>query len=335
MYKSIIRPFFFRFDAEEAHHFAMNALRVPLFSKSIAPFAKVNNPQLNVNLWGINFGNPIGVAAGFDKDGTCLPAWENLGFGYAEIGTITPRPQPGNPLPRIFRIPSHQALINRMGFPNDGLETIIKRFDALKKSGKWPHIPIGINIGKQKSTLLDEAGKDYLECFLALKPYADYFAINISSPNTPGLRQLQQKDALNQILRPIVEANLGGDSKPVVVKIAPDLVEKDIMAVLECIMENQLHGIIATNTTIDKTAVPLKEDGGLSGAPLRQHSTDIIRFISKETGGKLPIIGVGGIFTADDAKEKLDAGASLLQIYTGFIYEGPLVVRSICDGLVK
>lgn len=333
MYKNLIRPFFFQFDPEKVHHFALTALRCPLFSGAISPRAKVSDPKLNVSLFGLNFGNPIGIAAGFDKDGVALHAWEDLGFGYAEIGTITPRPQPGNPKPRIFRIPSHQGLINRMGFPNEGIETIVNRFEALKKAGKWPHIPIGINIGKQKTTPLEEAGKDYLESFLALRPYADYFAINISSPNTPGLRLLQQKDALNAIMRPIVEANLGTDSKPVLIKIAPDLEEKDIMAVLECIMENHLHGIIATNTTIDKSSVPLKEEGGLSGLPVRQRSTEIIKFISRQTGGKLPIIGVGGIFTAADAQEKLDAGASLLQLYTGFIYEGPLVVRQICDGL--
>lgn len=335
MYQSIIRPLFFQLDPECVHHLALTALRVPPFSQALASCAKVSNLKLQVNLWGLNFGNPIGIAAGFDKDGVALPAWENLGFGYAEIGTITPRPQPGNPKPRIFRIPPSKALINRMGFPNEGLETITRRFATLKASGKWPKIPIGINIGKQKTTPLEEAGKDYLESFLALRPYADYFAINISSPNTPGLRLLQQKEALNALVRPIVEANLGADSKPIVIKIAPDLDEKEIMAVLECIAENHLHGIIATNTTIDKSSVPLKEEGGLSGAPLRQRSTEIIRFISRATGGKLPIIGVGGIFTADDAKEKLDAGASLLQIYTGFIYEGPFIVRQICDKLVK
>ncbi len=333
MYKNVIRPLFFQLNPECVHHLALTALRVPLFHQSLATYAKVANPKLETKLWGLNFGNPIGIAAGFDKDAVALPAWESLGFGYAEIGTITPKPQPGNPKPRIFRIPSSQALINRMGFPNDGLEAITCRLEALKQSGRWPKIPIGINIGKQKTTSLEEAGKDYLESFLALRPYADYFAINISSPNTPGLRLLQQKDALNALVRPIVEANLGADSKPVVIKIAPDLDEKEIMSVLECIAENHLHGIIATNTTIDKSSVSLKEEGGLSGAPLRQRSTEIIRFISRATGGKLPIIGVGGIFTADDAREKLDAGASLLQIYTGFIYEGPFIVRQICNKL--
>lgn len=333
MYQNILRPLFFNIDPEAIHHLALIALRTPFFSSSLANYAKVNDPKLKVQLWGIDFPNPIGLAAGFDKDAVALPAWEHLGFGYAEIGTITPRPQPGNPKPRIFRLPPDKGLINRMGFPNEGLDVIVRRLENLKKSGHWPHIPIGINIGKQKTTPLEEAPKDYFECFQALRPYADYFAINISSPNTPGLRQLQQKDALNAIVRPIVEANLGSDSKPVVIKIAPDLDQKKIMAVVECIMENHLHGIVATNTTINKSSVSLKEEGGLSGAPLRQHSTEIIRFISKETGGKLPIIGVGGIFTADDAKEKLDAGASLLQLYTGFIYQGPFVCRSICRGL--
>lgn len=335
MYKRLLRPFFFQMDPEQVHHAALAALRVPLFTQLLKGQAQVHHTRLNVKLWGLNFGNPIGLAAGFDKDGVALPAWENLGFGYAEIGTLTPRPQPGNPQPRIFRLPQHQGLINRLGFPNEGLEAAVPRFEALKKSGQWPRIPIGINIGKQKTTPLEEAGKDYLECFLALRPYADYFTINISSPNTPGLRQLQQKDALNSIVQPIVKANTGAANIPVLIKIAPDLLEAEIASVLECIEENHLHGIVATNTTIDKSSVPLKEEGGLSGAPLRKRSTEIIRFINRETNGKLPIIGAGGIFTADDAKEKLDAGAVLLQLYTGFIYEGPLVVRRICDELAK
>lgn len=335
MIYSAVRQALFLLPPESVHHLSLHFLRQRWFSQACAARARFYYPNLTRRIWNLTFSNPIGLAAGFDKNAVALNAWEDLGFGFAEIGTVTPRPQPGNPCPRIFRIPESKALINRMGFPNDGAEVIAHRLEQLKASGRWPAFPVGINIGKQKETPAEEAPDDYLASFRLLRPYADYFVINVSSPNTPGLRDLQRKDSLDPIVQALVAENKKGDPKPILVKIAPDLSHAQIEDVLTCISENQLDGIVATNTTIDKSSVRLKETGGLSGLPLRQRSTEIIRFIANATGGRLPIIGAGGIFTSDDAKEKLDAGATLLQIYTGFIYQGPLVVSQICRGLIS
>ena len=329
---SLLRPLFFRFDPEWIHHRAMTALRQPAFLSLLDAMggAKVEGPA--VDLWGIRFPNPVGLAAGFDKDARALAAWETLGFGYAELGTVTPRPQPGNPLPRIVRLPQHKALINRMGFPNDGAEAIAARLQALKDAGRWPSIPIGINIGKQKETPNEEAVGDYLACFRALRPFADYFAINVSSPNTPNLRLLLAKESLHVIMSALKAENTGG--LPIVVKIAPDMDEGQIADVIGCCLDNGIEGIVATNTALDRFGIATEETGGLSGAPLLGKSTDIVRFIAKETGGRLPILAAGGVFTADDVREKLDAGASLVQVYTGFVYQGPFIARDICRGLV-
>ncbi|MEM9399768.1 MAG: quinone-dependent dihydroorotate dehydrogenase [Verrucomicrobiota bacterium] len=329
-YKNFFRPLFFLFDPELIHHCSMSALGKTPIAQLLSPWTglKERDP---VELWGIRFPNRIGLAAGFDKDAQAVPAWQNLGFGHIELGTITRYAQPGNPQKRIFRIPSHQAVINRMGFPNDGADVVAKRLGKLRSRGRWPLIPVGINIGKSKMTELENAAEDYLYSFEKLKHYADYIAINVSSPNTPGLRGLQQKDHLLDILQTLQNAN---DRKlPILVKIAPDLEKEQISEVLECITDTNGSGIIATNTTIDHSSVKevIQEKGGLSGQPVRKKSTEIIRFIAQESAGKIPIIGVGGIFTPDDVTEKLEAGASLLQAYTGFIYEGPAFCRRICD----
>jgi dihydroorotate dehydrogenase len=282
----------------------------------------------------LHFRNPIGLAAGFDKDAKALLAWEHLGFGFAEIGTVTAEGQPGNPQPRVFRLAQDEALINRMGFPNLGAEAVSRRLDAYKADGLWPKIPLGINLGKSKITSLENAPADYLKSFRLLRSFADFIVINVSSPNTPNLRLLQQKDGLLSILEPLVNENRStGKDVPLLVKIAPDLSEPQIDDVLTVIAQLGLSGIVATNTTLDKSSVALKEEGGLSGKPVRKKSTEIIHYISQATKGQLPIIGVGGIFTAADAQEKFEAGAHLVQLYTGFVYEGPLVVKQICQGL--
>jgi dihydroorotate dehydrogenase len=333
LYQKILRPLLFQFPPEFIHHASLTALSSPLVNGVFSLWAHHDYPSLTKEFWGLKFGNPIGLAAGFDKNAVALKGWERLGFGFAEIGTVTPHAQEGNEKPRIFRLPREQGLINRMGFPNDGAQMIAVRLGGIKQSGNWPSIPIGINIGKAKVTPLEEAAGDYVYCFKLLRQYADYVVVNISSPNTPGLRDLQQKKFLNSILKPLMEANATDSLKPILVKITIDFTEKQIDEVLECVSENGLRGIICSNTSVDKSQVSLKVDGGLSGIPIRQKSTDVIRYIHKQTNGKLPIIGVGGIFTGDDAKEKLDAGADLLQIYTGFIYQGPFVVRQICSQL--
>ncbi len=302
-----------------------------------------NDPRLAQTLWGLTFPNPIGLAAGFDKDGVASGIWSHLGFGFVELGTVTAVAQPGNPRPRLFRLPQDLAALNRMGFNNHGSAALATRLQT-----RWQteahSIPIGINLGKSKITSLETAAADYLASFRLLKDHGDYFVINISSPNTPGLRSLQAVDPLRSILATLQAENQG--SKPLLIKIAPDLEWHEIDAILTEIQEHEIDGIIATNTTTQKqglqtqilpaTGRPLSEEaGGISGAPLRQRSTEVIRFIHHQTQGHLPIIGVGGIFTPEDAWDKIAAGASLLQIYTGWIYEGPWLVQRILKDLAK
>jgi dihydroorotate dehydrogenase len=278
--------------------------------------------------------NPVGLAAGFDKNAVALPAWQALGFGFIEAGTITALPQPGNPKPRIFRVPEIGGLINRMGFNNDGSEAVALRLEELKGSGLWPSIPVGINLGKSKVTPLEEATGDYLRSFERLFPLGDYFVLNVSSPNTPGLRSLQGKAELDELLGSVQAANRAKrEPKPLLLKIAPDLEFAQIEEILELVTAHGLAGLIATNTTLDHSPVPAGRDetGGLSGRPLRARSTEIVRFITART--PLPVIAVGGIFDADAALEKLDAGAALVQLYTGFIYRGPALVKEICAAL--
>jgi len=275
---------------------------------------------------GIRFPNPVGLAAGMDKNAVALPAWEALGFGFVEVGTITAKAQPGNPKPRVFRYPDLQALINRMGFNNDGADAVAARLDRLKQSGRWPRIPVGINLGKSKVTELSHAPADYLHSYRTLLPYGDYFVINVSSPNTPGLRELQEKDALASIVRTLRDHDT---SKPLFVKIAPDLENAQIDAILELVEAENLSGLIATNTTLDHSIIPSGRDqtGGLSGAPLRKRSDEVVRILC--AGTKRPVIASGGIMSAEDARKRVEAGAALVQIYTGFVYRGPKLIREI------
>jgi dihydroorotate dehydrogenase len=299
--------------------------------------------RLCQTLWGVQFPNPLGLAAGFDKDGTAAAAWQTLGFGFAELGTVTHRPQPGNPQPRLFRLPRDRAALNRMGFNNQGAARLAESLQDLRRITPSPlTIPLGINLGKSKMTPLDGAPADYLASFRLLRDLGDYFVVNVSSPNTPGLRDLQDSDRLGAILDALQQANQG--QKPILVKIAPDLTDDAIAQVIAIAQQHQLAGLIATNTTIRRDGLrttvlstgnrPQDEPGGLSGAPVRSRSTEVIRFIYRETGGSLPIIGVGGIFNGDDAWEKITAGASLIQTYTGLIYEGPTLIRQTLTGLL-
>jgi dihydroorotate dehydrogenase len=329
----LLRPLFFRLDPETAHHFAMFWLEhLPSFLLEL--FAAGADKRLEREVFGLKFPNPVGLAAGFDKNAEALRAWQALGFGFVEAGTITARAQPGNPKPRVFRIPEHEALINRMGFNNDGSEVIARRLGMLKASGRWPSIPIGINIGKSRVTPLEEATADYLFSFEKLFAAGDYFVLNVSSPNTPGLRTLQNRGALEELFKAVQEKNFAKLApKPLLVKIAPDLEFAQIEEILGIVEAHKLAGIVATNTTLDHSGVPESErrEGGLSGKPLRQRATEIVRFIASKS--RVPIVAAGGIFDADSALEKLDAGASLIQIYTGFIYRGPALVKEICVAL--
>lgn len=285
----------------------------------------VKNP---VRLFGLTFPNPVGLAAGMDKEAEILGAWESLGFGFVEAGTVTARAQPGNDKPRCFRYPGQQALINRMGFNNSGAEAIAKRLSAQKSSGRWPRIPVGMNIGKSKVTALEDAPSDYATSFRLLLPFGDYFVINVSSPNTPGLRQLQDRESLSAIVRTLKSID---STKPLLVKIAPDLSDDAVKEMADLAEAEKLDGLIATNTTLDHSSVPAGKDqtGGLSGSPLRTRSTQVLGILRERTN--LPIIASGGVMSAESAKEKLDAGASLVQIYTGFIYRGPGLIRDIAN----
>jgi dihydroorotate dehydrogenase len=340
---NLVRNLLFCFPAEPVHHFAMNMMKLGCqtgFKNLISNNFRPRNNGLSRELFGLKFSNPVGLAAGFDKNALYLNELEALGFGFVETGTVTPRPQPGNDTPRLFRLPQDRALINRMGFNNDGVHAVAKRLKYWKE--KRSSLIIGGNIGKNKSTPNDEAYKDYEICFRELFDWVDYFVVNVSSPNTPGLRELQEKDSLRKILSHLQTINLQhtGTSKPILLKIAPDLTWNQVDDVIDLALEIKLDGLVATNTTIGRSqlrtpAAKLKSIGigGLSGAPLRKRSTEVQRYIAQNTHGKIPIIASGGIFTAADAKEKLDAGASLVQVYTGFIYEGPGIVKNICEGL--
>jgi dihydroorotate dehydrogenase len=333
-YERFVRPLLFSLDPETAHHLAINCLRLASrFSPVLGPLRSFEPPAKPIDLFGLTFRNPVGLAAGFDKSGVALPAWAALGFGFVEIGTVTAKPQPGNSKPRIFRYPEQQALINRLGFNNDGADVIAKRLRKLRESNRWPQIPVGINIGKSKVTPLEDATEDYLYSFRLLSPLADYVTINVSSPNTLGLRSLQQHEALSSLLIAIREENRRA-RKPVLLKIAPDLSLYDLEAIIADCEANEISGIIATNTTLDHISISSMRDeaGGLSGAPLREKSTEVVRLIRSRS--RLPVIASGGIFDAQSASEKLNAGAQLLQIYTGYIFRGPRLIREITESLV-
>jgi len=319
IYERLLRPLLFALDPETAHQFALACLRFagPLCPK---PAAKTTR----VSAFGLNFKHRLGLAAGLDKNGVALPAWEALGFSFVEIGTVTAEAQPGNPRPRIFRYLKQNALINRLGFNNDGAEVIANRLAQLRERGGWPSIPVGINIGKSRVTAIGGAVEDYLFSFRKLRAHADYIALNVSSPNTPGLRELQGSQPLDELLRAI---NAERAETPLVVKIAPDLEPAQLDELVAVCQSNNISAIIATNTTLDHSVITNDEEGGLSGAPLQRKSTAIIRHIAQKA--KIPIIGCGGIFNIDSAREKIEAGAKLLQVYTGFIYRGPNLVREL------
>lgn len=293
--------------------------------------------HLSRELFGLTFKNPVGLAAGFDKDGKHYEAMSHLGFGFIEIGTVTPKPQIGNPQPRLFRLPKDEALINRMGFNNEGVEALVERL----KKGKPENIIIGGNIGKNKVTPNEQATQDYAYCFNALFPYVDYFVVNVSSPNTPGLRELQEKEPLTKLLGMLQVLNISTAApKPILLKIAPDLTNEQLDDIIEIVGQTNIAGIIAANTTIDRSRLqtPTSKiekigNGGLSGQPVKSRATEVIQYLSQKSDGELPIIAVGGIASAKDAKEKLDAGASLVQVYTGLVYEGPGLIKKICSGL--
>ena len=343
-YRHCLRPVLFAQDAERAHDFTLKILsRASRNSAACAAIGSLfSAPELPIELFGLKFPNPIGLAAGMDKFAAAVPLWEKLGFGFCELGGVTWHAQPGNPPPRMFRAATAGAIINRMGFNNPGAEAFAQTLADWKKHGRWPKHPVGINLGKSKSTPLERAAEDYANSFRVLRDYADFFVINVSSPNTPGLRQLQDKTALDEILAAVCEIQKSGPRRPaILVKVAPDLSFEALDEILELAAARNLSGIVATNTTIvrPETTTPalLKiyaETGGLSGTPLRARSTEFIRHIFKQTRGRLPIIGVGGIFSVEDALEKIAAGASLLQIYTGLVFEGPGLPKKIIAGLV-
>lgn len=347
MYKTFIRPVLFQFDSETVHEFVLNRLAQQLhLLKIFRGTFKFENPLLRQTLFNKFFENPVGLAAGFDKFAKGIPVWDSLGFGFAEIGTITAQEQPGNDRPRLFRLKKDDALINRFGFNNPGSEKAERTLAEWEAEKILHAIPVGINIGKTKVVGLEKAKDDYLLSFERLWTYADYFVVNVSSPNTPNLRELQDKSFLTEILLALAERNVRLSRKALIppkailVKIAPDLSLSQIDDVLSVIETAGVDGIVATNTTVERKnllshAQLTNETGGLSGRPLKNISTEIIRHIYNSTQGKIVIIGVGGIFNGDDAYEKIKAGASLVQIYTGFIYEGPMICKKINKRLVE
>ena len=332
-YELFVRPLLFSLDAETAHHVTVGLLgRASNFDPALRvlrSFQPASKPKM---LFGLNFSNPIGLAAGLDKNGVALPAWAALGFGFIEIGTVTAQAQPGNPKPRIFRLPAEQALINRLGFNNDGADAIAQRLARLRESGRWPAVPVGINIGKSRVTPLEQATDDYLYSFRTLRDFADYITLNVSSPNTPGLRELQEPERLSELLSAIGN-EAGTTPKPLVVKISPDLSGAELKTILTVCEKNGVSGIIATNTTLDHSSIApqLDQAGGLSGAPLRNKSTALVREIAAHS--TIPVIASGGIFNAESAREKFQTGAQLIQLYTGLVYRGPQLLREIMDSL--
>lgn len=376
-YRKFARPVLFTQEAEEIHTRTLGHLawvsRHSLVCDAVETMLAA--PALPVNLFGLRFPNPVGLAAGMDKNAEAVPAWAALGFGFSELGGVTWQAQPGNPQPRVFRAIPEAAIVNRMGFNNAGAPALAEKLSAWRAAGRWPNHPVGINLGKSKTTPLDQAAEDYANSFRVLRDLADFFVVNVSSPNTPNLRQLQDKAALDEILAALQEvqrptsgksvvsdpwsvASAGGrpdslgapkatdhglwttDSKPILVKVAPDLSFEALDEILGLVRPRQIAGIVATNTTIARPPVSnaavqkvYAETGGLSGRPLRARSAEVVRHLFRQTKGKLPIIGVGGVFNATDAWEKIAAGASLIQIYTGLVYEGPGIARAIVGGL--
>jgi len=356
MYK-VLRSILFLFPPERVHSFSMHCLKLLCRSgfirKALASLFTARNPHLTVHFCNLRFRNPVGLGAGFDKNAKYLRELETLGFGFVEIGTVTPLPQAGNEKPRLFRLPADKALINRMGFNNDGVKKVAERLKKWRSQVRYqksasgfqpPQLIIGGNIGKNKFTSNEEAWKDYETCFRELHPYVDYFVVNVSSPNTPGLRELQEKESLRKILMHLQMINNAKTvAKPLLLKIAPDLTKEQLDDVIDLAAEIKLDGLVATNTTISREGLSKRSKGksekagtgGLSGLPLKKKSTEIVKYISDKAKGEIPVIASGGIFTPEDAKEKKKAGASLVQIWTGFIYEGPGIVKQICKSFYK
>ncbi len=336
MYKSLLRPLLFQLDPEKVHYLTTDTLKtaykLPFVKNVTQSMFQVQDAKLQRELFGLTFPNPVGLAAGFDKDAKLIDEFANLGFGYIEIGTLTPKPQPGNEKPRLFRLPKDQAIINRMGFNNEGVDAAVRRLEKRKSN-----IIVGGNIGKNKATPNEEATNDYLYSFKALYDVVDYFVVNVSSPNTPDLRALQDKEPLKKLLLTLQEENhKHAKPKPLLLKIAPDLNLNQLNDIIEIAIEAKLNGLIATNTTVSRAGLLTPQEqiseigmGGLSGKPLTQHSTQIVRHLRTFLPPEIKIIGVGGIMTAQDAIDKIQAGADLVQLYTGFIYEGPSLITRI------
>ncbi len=341
MYKKIIRPILFKFSAERIHHMTIGLLKLlrylPLSRTIMRKIYCVKDTKLNRDVFGLRFKNPVGLAAGFDKNAECYDVLENLGFGFIEIGTVTPRSQGGNPQPRCFRVIQDQGIINRMGFNNHGVEMTVKNLRKYKRKG----VMIGGNIGKNTLTTNQNATKDYLKTFRSLYDYVDYFTVNISCPNVVNLTALQNKQGTAEILSALKDFRKGqNDYRPILLKISPDLSTQQIDQMIEVAQEFKIDGIVATNTTTSREGLISKNvekcgNGGLSGLPLREKALETVRYIHQKTAGKLPIIGVGGIMTPQDAKEMMEAGASLVQLYSGFIYEGPSLVKKVCKELLE
>lgn len=343
MYKYFIRPILFLLDAETAHHFSFSAIKLLSklgFSSLFRSLYLIEDKKLEREVFGIKFKNPVGLAAGFDKDAKLYNEFSDFGFGFVEIGTLTPKGQAGNPKPRLFRLLDDQGIINRMGFNNGGV------YDAVERLRKEHRVIVGGNIGKNKLTPNKDAVKDYLICFDALFDYVDYFVVNVSSPNTPGLRELQDKKPLTEILKKLKRENVkiaqksNVKEKPILLKIAPDLTENQLLDIISIVNTTKIDGIIATNTTIGRKGLKshltlTEEKGGLSGKPLTKRSTEVIRFLSEKSNKAFPIIGVGGIHSAEDALEKFEAGADLVQLYTGFVYQGPSLLKQINKAILK
>ena len=337
LYERLLRPLLFRLEPERAHEYARNLLQNASRLRPVCTWmSHRSRVGEGVDLLGLHFPNRVGLAAGMDKDAEFVLGSAACGFGHVEVGTVTPEPQPGQPQPRMFRLPEHEALINRMGFNNKGVEAMRNRLKRLPPPGQRP-VPVGINIGKNKNTPLEEAGRDYERCFQALADFADYFAVNVSSPNTEGLRQLQESERLRASLRGVGEANAarGADRLPLLLKISPDLTFAEAEELLAAVESMGIDGLIVANTTVEREMLPAGEweRGGLSGKPLQQRSTALLRFIHDLTGGRLPLIGVGGVVDVASAEAKLEAGASLVQVYTGWVYRGPFFPRTLARSL--
>ena len=350
LYRTILRPAVFLQDSEKAHGRIISMLERTSRSRLLTSLLGnlYGSPELPTENFSLDFSNPLGIAAGMDKNGAAVPAWQSIGYGFSEIGGVTLHEQPGNPKPRMFRVTAEKALVNRMGFNNIGAHALQDKLKDWKDRGLWPDSPVGINLGKSKITKLEDAPEDYSGSLEILWKHADFFVINVSSPNTLGLRELQQSEHLNSILSKCQKVNKAQSKKedknqrPILVKIAPELDDNYLGEIIKLIKKHKISGIVATNTTIERPETDNKkckkiydEEGGLSGLPLKDRSTEMIRKIYNMTDGKLPIIGVGGIFTADDAWEKITAGASLIQLYTGLVFEGPGIARNIVSGLKK